>query len=62
MRTTERMKTKKGKIGKKIPEKKAQEEKVLVTWETSKPIPSLPYNVYEELEVFDWSQEVWSSV
>ena len=56
MRTTARMKTKKRKIGKKIPEKKAQEEKVLVAWETPKLIPSLPYSVCEELEEVDWSK------
>ena len=56
------MKTKKRKIGKKIPEKKAQEEKVLVAWETPKAIPSLPYSVCEELEEFDLDQEFWSSV
>ena len=56
------MKTKKRKIGKKIPQKKASEEKILVAWETPKQIPNLPYSICEEIEDIDWCNDFWISV
>ena len=56
------MKTKKRKIGKKIPQKKGVEEKLFVVWESPKQIPDLPYGNCEELEEFDWSSEIWTSI
>ena len=60
MGTSGRMKKNKRKIGKKIPQNKASEERVLVAWETPKAIPSLPYSNCEEVEEFDWSNAFWS--
>ena len=56
------MKTKKRKIGKKIPQNKAIEEKLMIAWETPKLIASLPYSNCEELEEFDWSNEFWTKI
>ena len=47
----------KRKIGKKIPLNKAIEGKVPVAWETSKPIPDIPYSSSTEVEDFDWSSQ-----